>query len=295
MRCAYHYLFVTKAFFSALKRQVCEKTIALTPVHCRRAKVVRQVIACLLVISLLATSTPAAPTTIVAVASAWRTDLRFWLNSREWPESWYRALLGQVPQRANPQEKQQERDARIARVEIQPGKRIVQAAEQLLLSAIAYDSQNVPVGGVSFEWRSDYRPRDLEEGILPHGAFTGSVPGQYVITAAAGGLTSSVNINVLPKEAAGNQPLIVRRVSSDSIDQPSAKPTRGVERAHARPMYQNPFIDGDPAGWNSTNKAAAFIPQNERGETPGRSTVSASSSNFRITAPIISLPGRGTS
>jgi RHS repeat-associated protein len=293
MDCIYESLFVTKAFLSALRRRVREKRIALTPVHCRWSRAIPQAIACLLVISLLATSTPAAPKILLAVASECKTDLSFWLKSSDWPETWYRALMGQALQRAKPQENQQTRDSRIARIEIQPGKRIVQAGEQFLLSAIAYDSQGVPVGGVSFEWQSDYPALDLGEGILPHGAFSASVPGQYVITAAAGGLSSSVKVDVLPKQSTGNLPLVIKSVSSNSIDQPSTKPPDRVERAHARPIYQSPFIDGDPSGWNSTNKPAAFIPQNERGETPGRSTVSASSSNFRINAPVLSLPGRG--
>lgn len=251
-------------------------------------------ISCLLVISLLATTTPAAPTILVAVGSEWKTDLVFWFKSSDWPGTWYHSLLGQFPRRARRQEQQQERDARIVRVEIQPAKRIVQVGEQLFLSAIAFDSQDVPVGGVSFEWRSDYRRRDQQDGILPDGAFIASVPGQYVITAAVGGLADSVKVNVVPKPETGNQPLIIRSISSDSIDEPSPKPPRGVQRAHARPMYQTPpFIDGDPAGWNSTNKPAAFIPQNERGETPGRSTVAANSNNFHIQAPVVTLPGRG--
>jgi len=260
---------------------------------CARTIFDRRALSILVVISLLATSTPAATPTTLAALGEWKADLAFWSKSHDFPKKWYRALTGQLPERAKPQEKQRDRDARIARVEIQPGKRIVQAGEQLLLTAIAYDYADVPVGGVNFEWRSDYRPGDQTEGILPDGTFSASLPGQYLITAAAGGLLSSVKVNVVPKPAKGDLPLIIRSVSSDSIDQPSAKSPRGVERAHARPMYQAPFIDGDPNGWNSTNKPAAFIPQNERGETPGRSTVAANSNNFHIQAPIVTLPGRG--
>ncbi len=293
MRSAYHSVIVTKAFFSSLRHRVGAKRIL--PMFARRHwhKGITRGISCLLVISLLATTTPAAPTILVAVASEWKIDLVFWFKSSDWPNTFYRTLLGQFPQRARRQEQQQERDARISRVEIQPVKKIVQAGEQLFLSAIAFDSQDVPVGGVGFEWSSDYRRSDQQDGILPGGAFIASVPGQYVITAAVGGLADSVKVNVVPKPETGNQSLTIRSVSSDSIDEPSAKPPRGVQRAHARPMYQSPFIDGDPAGWNSTNKPAAFIPQNERGETPGRSTVAANSNNFRIQAPVVSLPGRG--
>ncbi len=292
MRSTYHSVLITKALVSSLRRRVAAKRIL--PMFARRHwhKGITRGVSCLLMISILTTTTPAAPTILVAVGSEWKTDLAFWFKSSDWPNTWYRALLGQFPQQAKPQEGQQERDARISRIEIQPGKRIVQAGEQLWFSAIAFDSQDVPVGGVGFEWSSDYRRRDQADGILPDGAFTASLPGQYVITAAVGGLADSVKVNVVPKPETGNQPLIIRTVSSDSIDEPSAKPLRGVQRAHARPMYQTPFIDGDPVGWNSTNKPAAFIPKNERGETPGRSTVSANSNNFRIQAPVVSLPGR---
>src|SRR5678815_1806624 len=111
MRSVYHSVIVTKALVSSFRR------------HWHQG--ITRGIACLLVISLLATTTPAAPTILVAVTSEWKTDLAFWFKSSDWPNTFYRTLSGQFPQRAK-QEKQQERDARISRVEIQPVKKIVQ-------------------------------------------------------------------------------------------------------------------------------------------------------------------------
>lgn len=250
----------------------------------------RRMLCVLLLISLLEASTPAAPQTIVVIATEWHANLAFWLRTNDLPFTLYRRLIGWNPQRAQLQETQEERNARIARVRVQPGKRLVQVGEQLLLLAIAYDQNNVPVGGVNFHWRSDYPGQD--QLILQQGAFVPSIPGEYTIVAEIGGLRDSITVKVagrepLDKEAAERQP-IIRRVSSNSTDQKLEQlSTTSAENTTTT------FLDGDAYGWNSHNRDAAFSPLNERGETPGRSTIEANSNNFRINAPIVSLPGRG--
>ena len=259
----------------------------------RVGQTMRRVACVVLLVSMLATSTPAASQTIVAVAGEWQADLAFWLRTNELPVALYRRLIGWPPERVQPQEKQEERDGRIARIEIQKPKETIQIGEELLLSAIAYDRNNVPVGGVAFQWRSDYPSQDFQSGMLPHGAFVAKVPGEYSISAEANGFVSSVNIKVaappVVTDSSVRQEPIVRQVSSNSVDEHPDKSSRSAIRL----TPETEFVDGDAYGWNSNNKPAAFIPQNERGETPGRSTVEANSNNFSMQAPILSLPGRG--
>ena len=153
---------------------------------------------------------------------------------------------------------------------------------------------DVPVGGVTFQWRSDYPSGDQETGIRPDGEFLAKIPGEYTITAAAAGAVASVNLKVSARKKVQSESSVqqqtIRQVSSSSIgplrDQTSSAQVGQTANA-------DNFVDGDPYSWNSSNKHAASGALNQRGEAGGLSTVGASSSNFRIEAPVISLPGRG--
>ena len=95
----------------------------------------------LLVVALLSAQTPAAPLLLGSAASGLSNDAIFWFRGSEWVES--ARLLFSTQRRGTQakQESQEERDGRIAKVEIQSGKTIIDTDERLLLSAIAYDPE----------------------------------------------------------------------------------------------------------------------------------------------------------
>src|SRR5437879_3475562 len=84
-------------------------------------RVITRALSIFLTITLLCSSTPAAPQTIVGVAKEWRVDFAFWLRGDNVAAKLYQTLTGQTPPQVNPQERQQDRDAKVSRIQIYPG------------------------------------------------------------------------------------------------------------------------------------------------------------------------------
>ena len=83
--------------------------------HC-----LRKSICIALTLSLLASSTPAAPQTIVGLAKETSVSLAFWFRASEWRKSAAELIQGQ-DSNGKKQQKQLARNARVARIEISPG------------------------------------------------------------------------------------------------------------------------------------------------------------------------------
>lgn len=77
----------------------------------------------LLCLSLLATSTPAAPPVLKEMASGAWLGAALWLDSSGWSLALREVATGQLRPAAADEEQQEERDARVARVEVSPGAR----------------------------------------------------------------------------------------------------------------------------------------------------------------------------
>src|SRR5690349_4699312 len=97
-----------------------------------------------LVICLLTSSTPAAPQTIVAVAKESSTGFIFWFHAN----GLAKLIQGRGIGNASRQEKQADRDARVSRVQIFPGDATIDVSDRVRFSAVAYDRDDNPVGGV---------------------------------------------------------------------------------------------------------------------------------------------------
>src|SRR6188474_3524836 len=89
-----------------------------------------RVVSIVLVISLLATTTPAAPRTIVQLSTQWKADLAFWFRASNAVNDLWMMMSGQnAPPK--PQEGQEERDARVSRVEVYPGDVTVSVSDKV--------------------------------------------------------------------------------------------------------------------------------------------------------------------
>src|SRR6185436_6139307 len=97
-----------------------------------------RVVSIVLVISLLATTTPAGPRTIVQLSTQWKADLAFWLRASNAITDLWMMLNGQNA-RPKPQESQEERDARVAKVEVYPGDVTVSVSDKVTFVAIGFD------------------------------------------------------------------------------------------------------------------------------------------------------------
>jgi RHS repeat-associated protein len=279
-----------------------------------------------LILSLLATSTPAAPQTIVRFAEETSVDLAFWLHSSGWRKAAAELLQGQNSN-GKGQEKQRDRDARVARIQILPGDVTVDLNDHIRFAAVAYDRDNTPVGGVKIKWSG----RDADNGrrarISQHGEFEATAPGTFNIVAEGAGQSAAVTVVVRPgiRRNPNAAPTGTRQVStrnlpsavatktdrvSESVAQRSSKSAttkkrRGsLLRGHAlrsksapvvSPSFTpppTPFLPGE--GWDGTNFESADDPENRVGDPPGGAMdEGAGSGNFQLAAPVLGLPGRG--
>jgi RHS repeat-associated protein len=267
-----------------------------------------------LVVSLLATSTPAASQTIIGVTQEWHASLGFWLRANHVPAKLYRALSWQNPEGPKPQEKQEDRDARVSRIQIYPGDVTIQEGERVNFTAVAYDNDDSAVGGVSFTWSAKDQGRNRETRISKSGDFEATVTGDFKLTVEGAGRKDSVKVNVLEGKRhrkSDDQPRQGRTISSrdnpagvsSGLKKNDSKRARALTfsesaalrhagnqklRAHA----VMPVLPED--GWGESNYWSADDPGNQRGNPSGAPLDGgAGSANFQFAAPLLGLPGRG--
>lgn len=90
-----------------------------------------------------------------------------------------------------------ERKNRVNRIEILPGDALnIRQGEPVDFSAIAYSIENIPIGGLKFDWSVADANSDLPAYPLADGTFSAITPGHFVITASTEGFQTQVNITV---------------------------------------------------------------------------------------------------
>lgn len=212
-----------------------------------------------------------------------------------------------------PQEAQEERNGRVARVEISPREVTVAAGQEVYFIAVAYDANNSPVGGVSFDWDKEDEDTGERAPAEQRGKFSSAKEGNYRVKARFSRLEASAKVTVKGvRHSSGQQPIGTRTVSSRDLPQPSrsslslpATKDRIAKNAPGRfatkhssagtsamprllPLIVNPF------GWNDDNYMSADDPGQGRGNPPGQPPDGgAGSGNFQFAAPVLSLSGRG--
>lgn len=274
-----------------------------------------------LVLCLLTTSTPAAPATIVALATESTTSFGFWFRA----SGWGNLLQGRQPK--VPKESQRDRNAKVSVIKIFPGDLTVQLDQRVTFAAVAYDYAGSSISGVKFKWSAVENKGKRKASISPTGEFKALSAGTFKVVAEASGQTAQATVIVsrgkrLPRPT--DTPTTVRPVSNRERPNGTAKagsqPTnntapakqekppapqgksaqksksssKAASYAHgARPAASAPvFFPTD--GWTDDNYWSSSEPGNEVGETPGSPMDGgAGSGNFQFAAPILGLPGRG--
>lgn len=296
---------------------------------CRAAATIsrnlRRALCVALILSLLATSTPAAPRTIVSVAQEWRVSLGFWLRANGLPRKLYGAFSGQDP-RSTAQERQEDRDARVSRIQIYPGDVTISLADRVVFAAVAYDHNGAPIGGVKFKWSAQDTVRSRAAHLSARGEFEPPAAGVFTVMAEGAGRTAQVRAVVLPGgiRRRGNEPLTGgRSVSTRDVPSLRVASTKAVrkqlesgraglttksgstsrssnsskKRAHVKTSIATaavPWPQED--GWNDGNYWSADDPGNRLGNAPGaKIDGGAGSGNFQFAAPISGAAGRGIS
>src|SRR5262245_15676528 len=212
-----------------------------------------------------------------------------------------------------PQETQEERDARVVRVEILPREATISAGEDIHFIALAYDVNNSPVGGVSFDWDKEDEESGEKIGLEEKGKFAATKEGNYQVKAKFGGREATAKVKVQGvRRMAGQQPIGTRTVSSSDLPQPSrsslsqpatkeriAKNNIGRQATKFTPAGTKAMPrllpNGEPIDrWNSDNYTSMNKPGKERGNPNGRKPDGgAGSGNFQFGAPLLALDGRG--
>lgn len=278
----------------------------------KQQRLAARIVCILLAMSLLSNSTPAAPQTIVSVTSELRVSYGFWLHTSGSLTTLKQLLSGDYLTRSNRPETQSDRNARVKRVQISPGDVTARIGELVRFSAIAYGENLDTIGGVEFRWRV----MGAKEGTAAIGAageFSSIVHGRFRIFVSGAGQTAETVVTVLEgppptKERnvtvrefstrntlPANPKTTARRSSNSQTDTRNVFQKTSFNSGLATTSAPVPLPQGsDQFGWNLNNYTTADDPGSQIGDPPGTpEDGGAGNGNFQISAPVLSLPGRG--
>jgi RHS repeat-associated protein len=292
-------------------RYICARGLRLV------SRNARQEVCLLLLVSLLSTSTPAAPQTITGLVSDLSASLKFWFHQSGWDASLKETFSGQKKPDVKPEEKQKDRDARVVRIEIYPGDVTIQVDEQVAFAAVAYDQDGNAVGGVHVKWSCRDEDRNRAARVSQRGDFVATIPGKFQVVAETdGGKKAHVKVVVTEgaKRRSSDKPERTREVSTRDLPPVAAAQTKGKNgeqfSSHAsssrkgnKASFSHAAVNSASAaamplpaddGWGGSNYESADDPGNTRGNPPGSAQDGgAGNGNFQIAAPVLALPGRG--
>lgn len=272
----------------------------------------------ILVLMLLSAQTPAAPQVLTSVVQSWHLSTVFWLQGSGWTAT-LQGLANRQPAPAlRAQEKQEERDARAARIQITPENATLLGGQPVFFTATAFDKDEAPVGGVRFTWQTVGGERGANSPITDNGYFSAERAGTYHLKVEGAGKTAITTVTVLdgPEHNGTAKPRVtVREVHShrsppmemskstaapESMGRTDGRRGRAVftkaSYAHA-PAPGNAasaMVPLEPGEWNDDNSWSAAAPLNRRGNPPNFPSDhgGSSSGNYQLAAPVVSLPGR---
>ncbi|MGI8639950.1 MAG: RHS repeat-associated core domain-containing protein [Pyrinomonadaceae bacterium] len=184
-----------------------EKNIRKTGFRYRFA----QILCAVLMTSILANSTPAAPQTIAVSLGEINQDIRFSLLSNDfgailgnWASSFLLFFSSKKLQ-----------SSQISRIEIRPGRNLtIRQGEPVNFTATAYTAQGIVIGGLKFDWTARDVGRNRNERNLANGIFSAHAPGNFVVTAKTGGYQAQVNITVEENKALN----ILKKIKDDEAN-----------------------------------------------------------------------------
>ncbi|HEU4597120.1 MAG TPA: RHS repeat-associated core domain-containing protein, partial [Pyrinomonadaceae bacterium] len=285
-----------------------------------------------LVVVMLVEQTPAAPLLLAGAASRWQWGLAFWYESSGWAKTMRGLVSPQGEAKGRGQESQSARNARVRGVRISPDGARVVPGEKVRFAAVAYDQQGNTVGGVRVKWSAREESRNRRTRISHDGEFSAPVAGVYKVTALVAGQQAQVTVTVvdggtpLPAVKGNGPPAAVKPAPTKGVSTRELSPPEqgsASRREGQRPRRSGPRarrglqasavkasfggraepskasapaqgVWGDPFGWNSVNYMTADDPGSQIGDPPGTpEDGGAGNGNFQITAPVVSLPGRG--
>ena len=245
-----------------------------------------------IIIAMLSASAPAAPLRLGEISSELRATTAFWLHSSGLARK-AQEIFGQQEHPNASQETQHQRDLRVQRIEISPGDIIMLLGEKVAFVATAYDKDGVQVGGVTIKWEANDLGRSRAARISPQGIFEARIPGRVKVSAEGAGKKAQVTVivsdGILPKRDKTKE--TTKDVSSHDL--PSGVQTHTKVKKSSTTV--SPNLMPEP-GYGDSNYWSADDPGNQVGDPPGSpDDGGAGNGNFQLAAPVLSLPGRGSS
>ena len=260
----------------------------------------------LLIISFLSVSTPAAPETIVGTTSrAWQ-DIRFSFLSSQLAidaPNWLAFFTVKKPS--------SDTAAEIARIQIypapsSPGPMRLERGQEMVFSAVAFDSANEPLSGIDFRWSAVEPGSGRAGGSILGSVYKATRLGSFVVKANASGYEAQIRVVVTPETGIRPPDTPTRSTSSrtglgtiiGTIDtspikaEPEDTRTGNTKAEEKKEIQVNNLLPGEE--WDNGNWTSADDPGNQTGNPPGGAADDgAGNGNFQISAPVVSLPGRG--
>jgi len=215
-------------------------------------------------------------------------------------------------------ESQEQKQARVARLQVSPaGPVVLQTEQPLLFAAVPVDANEAPINGLLAEWESSNR---AVVSVKRNGFAVGGQPGKATLTVRAGAFTETVQVRVEKggEKFGGKKPDTQRDGRLGQVVPVAnergrllARNTRANRRSrnHSRrasaytpPPLQNENTDPLPTGETGTLYQGANVvgfPTGKRKAAARVASVTANATetngnkNFTFAIPIVSLPGRG--
>ncbi len=246
--------------------------------------------------SLLINSVNAAPKAIISSAGEFSQDIRFAFLSSNFASNFYN-LFNFSFLRSNNSPSQ----TTISSIQVFPGSVTIKQGEKVTFSAIALDTDNEPISCLSLDWEAKDVGRNLPSLNLKNSTFQAKVIGTFSISAKHNGQNAQATITVLPSaEGSPLQPSLSALpstiISSRTIEK-EAKDSKNSENAkdpirHFIENSQNSLPE--EGNWNNSNWNSSDDPGNQTGNPTGSpADDGAGNGNFQLSAPVVSLPGRG--
>ncbi len=247
---------------------------------------IRQCLIVFLLISLLTTSVPAAPEVVVGVAKESFRSIRFSVLSTNLLTS----FLGTFSGRGVPRS----REASFpTTVQIFPGDMTIRQDSEAVLSAVGFDSNGEPLSGLAFSWESKEIAEGSSTRSFSGGIFKGRKAGTFRIKATHQGISSEVDVTVLPTDPEEAFASSQSKKSSIRVSSRSGIDPKDREKLQKYPKNQSDSLVFEET-WDDGNWESAHLPGNLPGSPPGGAMDGgAGNGNFQLSAPIVSLPGRG--
>ncbi|HEX8247055.1 MAG TPA: RHS repeat-associated core domain-containing protein [Pyrinomonadaceae bacterium] len=257
-----------------------------------KKSLVQKMICSLLIVVLLAQTTPAMHINLLTNASELKNDFAFALGS-----SALLAFLGNSltsgKSKANEDE---ELRKTINRIRVEPQITEMFEGDRISFSAIGIDAAGNPVSGLKFSWSCYDLGARQGSPISKSGVFAPAYPSDYRITVEGGNLKTEFEVKVKKglNRRAGEKPLREITVSTKETEETqNAAQQQGQTGTKDQPQTSDL---GDINGWNDGNYGSGDNPGNTVGNPPGGlEDAGAGSGNFQISAPLLDLAARGSS